>query len=65
MEEPRPTSVEKLDQLLQSGAISEDARARTAALYAVGSVAAIAASMALMGFLVSSGFRAALEQIVS
>jgi hypothetical protein len=47
------------------GTISEDPRARSAALYAVGSVAAIAASMALMGFLVSSGFRAALEQIVS
>jgi hypothetical protein len=38
-------------------------KARLAALYSVGSVAVIAAGMALMGFLVSSAFRAALEQI--
>ena len=43
--------------------MAHDGRARVAALYAVGSVAAIAASMAFFGFLVSSGFRAALEQI--
>jgi hypothetical protein len=43
--------------------MADDRRARVAALYATGSVAVIAASMALFGFLVSSGFRAALEQI--
>jgi hypothetical protein len=42
-----------------------DAHARTAAMWAVASVAVIAGGMALFGFLVSSGFRAALEQIVS
>ena len=41
----------------------EDRRARVATMYALGSVAVIAACMALFGFLVSSGFRAALEQI--
>jgi len=43
--------------------MANDGCARVAAMYAVGSVAVIAASMALFGFLVSSGFRAALEQI--
>ena len=43
--------------------MSHDRRTRVAAMYAVGSVAVIAAGMALFGFLVSSGFRAALEQI--
>jgi len=38
--------------------------ARTAAKYALGSLAVITGSMALFGFLVSSGFRAALEQMV-
>lgn len=38
---------------------------RKAALYAVGSVAVLAGGMALLGFLVSSGFRAALEGMVS
>lgn len=44
--------------------IVTNSRARLAALYATGSIAVLAASMALMGFLVSSGFRAALEQAV-
>jgi hypothetical protein len=43
--------------------MAQDRRACIAAMYAVGSVAVIAAGMALLGFLVSSGFRAALEQI--
>lgn len=43
--------------------MSHDRRTRLAAMYAVGSVAVVAAGMALFGFLVSSGFRAALEQI--
>ena len=43
--------------------MAQDRRARVAALYAVGSVAVMAATMALFGFIVSSGFRAALEQI--
>lgn len=42
-----------------------DPRARAAGLYATGAVAVMAGFMALMGFLVSSGFRSALEQIVS
>ena len=44
--------------------VSSNPRARSAALWATGSVAFLSAAMALMGFLVSSGFRAALEQIV-
>jgi hypothetical protein len=43
--------------------MTQDRGARVAAMYATGSVAVIAASMAFFGFLVSSGFRAALEQI--
>jgi len=43
--------------------MAQDRRACIAAMYAVGSVAVVAAGMALLGFLVSSGFRAALEQI--
>jgi hypothetical protein len=43
--------------------VANDGRARVAAMYAAGSVVLIAASMAFFGFLVSSGFRAALEQI--
>ena len=45
------------------GQMHHDRGARVAALYAVGSVAVIAGTMALFGFMVSSGFRAALEQI--
>lgn len=41
-----------------------DPRARAAGLYATGAVAVFAGFMALMGFLVSSGFRSALEQLV-
>ena len=47
------------------GVMADDQRARLAALYAVGSVAVLAGGMALFGFLVSSGFRAALERLVS
>ncbi len=43
--------------------VAKDGRARVAAMYAAGSVVVVAASMAFFGFLVSSGFRAALEQI--
>ena len=43
--------------------MTHDRRTRVAVMYAVGSVAGIAAGMAFFGFLVSSGFRAALEQI--
>jgi len=50
--------VQRLD-----GVSSEKRSTRLAALYAVGSVAVIAAGMALLGFLVSSSFRAALEAI--
>lgn len=42
-----------------------DRAARTAGLYATGTVAVLAGFMALMGFLVSSGFRSALEGLVS
>jgi hypothetical protein len=41
-----------------------DRQARSAALSAVASVAVIAGIMALCGFLVSSGFRVALEQMI-
>lgn len=47
------------------GVMEEDPRARLAAQYAVGAVAIISGGMALLGFLVSSGFRAALERLVS
>ena len=43
--------------------LANNGRARVAAMYAAGSVVVITASMAFFGFLVSSGFRAALEQI--
>jgi len=43
--------------------VANDGRTRVAAMYAAGSVVVIAAGMAFFGFLVSSGFRAALEQI--
>ena len=39
--------------------------ARTAGLYATGAVALLSAFMALMGFLVSSGLRSALEGLVT
>ena len=45
--------------------MADDRRARLAAQYAVGSVAVISGGMALLGFLVSSSFRAALERLVS
>jgi len=41
--------------------MDSDRRARVAALYATGSVVVLSGAMALMGFLVSSSFRAALE----
>lgn len=44
--------------------MTEDRRARAAALYAVGAVALLVSSMAFFGFLVSSGFRAALEKLI-
>jgi hypothetical protein len=46
-------------------AMPGNAAARAAAQYALGSLAVITGSMALFGFLVSSGFRAALEQIAT
>jgi hypothetical protein len=45
------------------GSMEGECRTRTAAMFAVASVAVIAGCIALFGFLVSSGFRAALEQI--
>lgn len=51
--------MQRLGQVMET-----DKRARVAAMYAVGTVTVLAGSMALMGFLVSSGFRAALEQLV-
>ncbi|MEE4216791.1 MAG: hypothetical protein V2I48_04230 [Xanthomonadales bacterium] len=42
-----------------------DPRARAAGLYATGAAAILAGFMALTGFLVSSGFRSALEQLVA
>ncbi|MFC1689685.1 hypothetical protein ACFL07_08540 [Pseudomonadota bacterium] len=46
-------------------AMPENPVARTAAKYALGSLALMTGGMALLGFLVSSGFRAALEQLVT
>lgn len=45
-------------------AMAPDPQIRLAAQYAVGAVAVMAGLIALLGFLVSSGFRAALERLV-
>lgn len=45
-------------------AMESDAKARAAALFATGTVVVVCGFMALMGFLVSTGFRTALEALV-
>lgn len=45
-------------------AIASDPRARSAALWATGSVVVTCGLMALMGFLVTTGYRSALEVLV-
>jgi hypothetical protein len=44
--------------------MGSDARARSAALWATGTVVVACGCMAMMGFLVSTGFRSALEVLV-
>jgi len=45
--------------------MDSERQARVAALYATGAVVVLSGTMALMGFLVSSGFRSALEGLLS